>query len=341
VTIGEYAHSLDIPATIVSDDVTLSVSGMDDDVLMDNPQLAAVIWNPAVKFDAKVSNPNFLLYVTSADYAPSGIKNVIVNGTAENITLTEASGGNNFYCPKAFAARSISYTHNYSMVTGVGECRGWETIALPFNVQKIVHSEKGQLVPFATWYSGETRHPFWLYELTGNGWKEAEAIKAYAPYIISMPNNELYYESSRLNGRVTFSAENVAVEATNSKTVSYNGKTFVPNFAEQSSSGLVYALNVKSDWATYNGILAEGSHFVQNLRTVHPFEAYMTTENNARAAISIFDDDATEVQGVKMLLDQRKIKGVYNLNGQKLDGDNDRKLPAGIYIIDGQKVMVK
>jgi acyl-CoA-binding protein len=67
----------------------------------------------------------------------------------------------------------------------------------------------------------------------------------------------------------------------------------------------------------------------------------MTTENNARAAISIFDDDATEVQGVKMLLDQRKIKGVYNLNGQKLDGDNDRKLPAGIYIIDGQKVMVK
>lgn len=341
VTIGEYAHSLDIPATIVSDDVTLSVSGMDEDVLMDNPQLAAVIWNPAVKFDAKVSNPNFLLYVTLADYAPSGIKNVIVNGTAENITLTEASGGNDFYCPKAFTARNISYTHNYSMITGVGECRGWETIALPFNVQKIVHSEKGQLVPFAAWYSGEMRLPFWLYELTENGWKEAEAIKAYAPYIISMPNNELYYESSRLNGRVTFSAENVAVEATNSKTVSYNGKTFVPNFADRTSSGLVYALNVKSDWATYNGSLAEGSHFVQNLRTVHPFEAYMTTENNARAAISIFDDDATEVQGVKILLDQRKIKGVYNLNGQKLDGDNDRKLPAGIYIIDGQKVMAK
>ena len=338
---GEYAQSLDIPATIAVNDMTLNVRGIESNVITDNPQLAAVIWNPVVKFDAKVSNPNFLLYVTSADYAPSGIKNVIVNGTADNITLTDADGGNDFCCPKAFAARSISYTHNYSMETGVGECRGWETIALPFNVQKIIHSDKGQVVPFAVWQKGETRRPFWLYELTGNGWKEAGAINAYTPYVISMPNNELYYESSCLNGQVTFSAENVAVEATTSHKVSYNGKTFVPNFSVRESSGYVYALNVKNDWATYNGSLAEGSHFVQNLRTVRPFEAYMTTENNARAAFSIFDDDATEVQGVKMLLDHRKIKGIYNLNGQKLDEDYDRKLPAGVYIIDGQKVMVK
>lgn len=338
---GDYDQALEVPASFTVNGVTWYVNGIDNDVMTDNPQLAAVIWNPAVKFDAKVSNPNFLLYVTSAGYAPSGIKNVIVNGTADNITLTEADSGNDFYCPKAFAARSISYTHNYSMITGIGECRGWETIALPFNVQKIVHSEKGQVVPFAVWQKGETQRPFWLYELTGNGWKEAGAIKAYTPYVISMPNNELYYESSCLNGQVTFSAENVAVEATNSHQVSYNGKTFVPNFSVRESNGYVYALNVKNDWAAYNGSLTEGSHFVQNLRTVHPFEAYMTTENNARAAISIFDDDATEVQGVKILLDQRKIKGVYNLNGQKLDGDNDRKLPAGIYIIDGQKVMVK
>ncbi len=304
---GDYDQALEVPASFTVNGVTWYVNGIDNDVMTDNPQLAAVIWNPAVKFDAKVSNPNFLLYVISADYAPSGIKNVIVNGTADNITLTEADGGNDFYCPKAFAARSIGYTHNYGMITGVGECRGWETIALPFNVQKIVHSEKGQVVPFAVWQKGETQRPFWLYELTGNGWKEAGAIKAYTPYVISMPNNELYYESSCLNGQVTFSAENVAVEATNSHQVSYNGKTFVPNFSVRESNGYVYALNVKNDWAAYNGSLTEGSHFVQNLRTVHPFEAYMTTENNSRAAFSIFDDDATEVQGVKMLLDQRKI----------------------------------
>ena len=338
---GDYDQALEVPASFTVNGVTWYVNGIDNDVMTDNPQLAAVIWNPAVKFDAKVSNPNFLLYVISADYAPSGIKNVIVNGTANSITLTEADGGNDFYCPKAFAARSISYTHNYSMITGVGECRGWETIALPFNVQKIAHSEKGQVVPFAVWQKGEPQRPFWLYELTGNGWKEAGAIKAYTPYVISMPNNELYYESSCLNGQVTFSAENVAVEATNSHQVSYNGKTFVPNFSVRESGGYVYALNVKNDWAAYNGSLTEGSHFVQNLRTVHPFEAYMTTENNSRAAFSIFDADATEVQGVKMLLDQRKIKGVYNLNGQKLNEDNDRNLPAGVYIIDGQKVMVK
>jgi hypothetical protein len=337
---GEYAQSLEVPASIIVNGVSWSVKGIENNATESIGRLAAVIWNPTVKFNVSVSNPNFLLYVSSADYAPSTIKNVIVNGTANSITLTEDDKGNDFYCPQAFTAKTISYNHDYIMVTGVGECRGWETIALPFDVQKITHAEKGQIIPFAAWYSGETRRPFWLYELTNNGWKEAGTIKANTPYIISMPNNELYHEASCLNGRVTFSAENVTVGATSNNTPSYNGKTFVPNFSTRESNSHIYALNVINDWATYNGNLAEGSHFVQNLRTVHPFEAYMiVTGSNARALFGIFDDDATEVRGIKILLNQRK--GTYNLNGQKLDERSDRKLPAGVYIIDGQKVMVK
>ena len=337
---GEYEQTLEVPASIIVNGVSWSVKGIENNATESIGRLAAVIWNPTVKFNVSVSNPNFLLYVTSADYAPSTIKNVIVNGTANSITLTEDDKGNDFYCPQAFTAKTISYNHDYIMVTGVGECRGWETIALPFDVQKITHAEKGQIIPFAAWYSGETCRPFWLYELTNNGWKEAGTIKANTPYIISMPNNELYHEASCLNGRVTFSAENVTVRASSNNTPSYNGKTFVPNFSTRESNSHIYALNVNNDWTTYNGNLAEGSHFVQNLRTVHPFEAYMiVTGNNARALFGIFDDDATEVRGIKILLNQRK--GTYNLNGQKLDEDNNRKLPAGVYIIDGQKVMVK
>ena len=344
VTGGNYSQSLKVmkvPANFYSNDVNWQVKGIDSDVITSNPQLAAVIWNPTVKFDATVSNPNFLLYVTNADYAPSTIKNVIVNGTANSITLTEATSGNDFYCPEAFTARSISYAHNYMMTTGIGESQGWETIALPFDVQTITHSTKGEIIPFAKWSSGASRRPFWLYELTSSGWREASAIKAYTPYIISMPNNDRYYDEARLNGNVTFSATNVRVEPTSAKTAIYQGKTFTPNFTTTSASASIYALNVKNQWTQNTNSQKDGSTFVQNLRTLHPFEAYMSSENSTRSSFPIFEDMTTGIRGIADLIDMKRIEGVYNLKGQKVKVEVGGNLPAGIYIINGQKVIVK
>lgn len=341
VASGSYGQLLKVPASFYVDGKTWQVKGMDSGVITSNPQLAAVIWGPSVKFDASTYNPNFLLYVTSADYAPSTIKNVIVNGTANSITLTEATSGNNFYCPEAFTARSISYAHNYMMTTGIGESQGWETIALPFDVQTITHSTKGEIIPFAKWSSGASRRPFWLYELTSSGWREASAIKAYTPYIISMPNNDRYYDEARLNGNVTFSATNVRVEPTSAKTAIYQGKTFTPNFTTTSASASIYALNVKNQWTQNTNSQKDGSTFVQNLRTLHPFEAYMSSENSTRSSFPIFEDMTTGIRGIADLIDMKRIEGVYNLKGQKVKVEVGGNLPAGIYIINGQKVIVK
>ena len=341
VASGSYGQSLKVPAAFYANGKTWQVKGMDSGVLTSNPQLAAVIWEAFVKFDASPNNPNFLLYVTSADYAPSTIKNVIVNGTANSITLTETTSGNDFYCPEAFTAQSISYTHNYMMTTGIGESLGWETIALPFDVQTIIHSTKGEIIPFAKWNNGDSRCPFWLYELTSSGWREASAINAYTPYIISMPNNDKYYYEVRLNGEVTFSATNVTVKPTDIKTASYQGKTFTPNFTTTSASASIYALNVKNQWAQNTNSQKEGSTFVQNLRTIHPFEAYMSSENSTRSSFPIFEDMTTGIRGITELIDMKRIEGVYNLKGQKIKVEADGKLPAGIYIINGQKVIVK
>ena len=346
---GSYSNSLTVPASFYSQGYTWTVTGIDANVFTNN-DIAAVVWNPSVAFTASVSNPNFLLYVTSQQYAPSSIKNVVVNGKASSITLSDAANGNSFYCPQEFTATNISYSHTYNMTTGIKECRGWETIALPFDVQTITHSYKGTLLPFANWNGQFGTRPFWLYQLGSDGWVAAGSIKANTPYIISMPNNNHYISEYRLNGSVTFFATNATVRRSNSlQTAVYGSRTFVPNFSNISPSSsynvFYHVLNAVNEFSAYNGSSAEGSVFVRNLRNIHPFEAYLIVSgNNAKEAIPIFDDETTGIQGVEFLLPDKDNHKVYNLSGQqiKLDVKNGAQNPRkGIYIVNGKKIVIR
>ena len=344
---GSYGATLEVPEQVDNQDLVWRVTGIDTGALAGITELAAIVWNPAEPFMAEVKNPNLLLYVKSADYVPSTVKNVVVNGIAKSITLTDATIGNDFYCPQEFTAQRISYTHNYMMTTGIGESRGWETIALPFDVQQVTHQSGGELVPFAKWQSGNEGKPFWLMELGSSGWTEATAIKANTPYIISMPNNDNYKPEFRVNGNVTFKAENVTVRRSDEmESGKGNGKTFVPNFTNQESAGY-YALNVSNDYVTYSGGAAEGSRFVAGLRPVRPFEAYMTSEAGVRE-IAIADDLATGIAQAIVLIGGRGDTKVYDLKGRVVaDGagcsqeELRRMLPYGVYIFNGRKLIVK
>ena len=344
---GSYGATLEVPEQVDNQDLVWRVTGIDTGALAGITELAAIVWKPEEPFTAEVKNPNLLLYVKSADYAPASFKNVVVNGTAKSITLTDATNGNDFYCPQEFTAQRISYTHNYMMTTGIGESRGWETIALPFDVQQVTHQSGGELVPFGKWQSGNERKPFWLMELGSSGWTEATAIKANTPYIISMPNNENYKPEFRVNGNVTFKAENVTVRRSDEvESGKGNGKTFVPNFTNQESAGY-YALNVSNDYVTYSGGAAEGSRFVAGLRPVRPFEAYMTSEAGVRE-IAIADDLATGIAQAIVLIGGRGDTKVYDLKGRVVaDGagcsqeELRRMLPYGVYIFNGRKLIVK
>ena len=192
IGMGDYGLFIEVPEKVTNQEVDYKIEGITDEAMNANKDLAAIIWNPENIISFKNNNPNLLLYVKDAKYAPAGINNVVVGETAESIVLTEAQSGNNFYCSKAFTAKQITYSHRYRMRTGSGESRGWESVALPFDVQKIEHVEEGEIIPFAKWTISSTSKPFWLYQLGTTGFVEAESIKAYTPYIISMPNNEVY-----------------------------------------------------------------------------------------------------------------------------------------------------
>ena len=355
---GSYGYWLTVPASFTANGIDWAVTGIDNDVLSNNPQLAAVIWNPSTQFTASVTNPNFLLYVTSSQYAPSAIKNVVVGNTANIITLTDASSGNNFYCPREFTARSISYSHSYGMTTGISEARGWESISLPFNVETITHSSKGTLVPFTNWQEGGSTKPFWLYQLGSGGFAEASSIIANTPYIISMPNNAEYLDEYRVSGTITFSSTDVTVKSSESlQNGTYGDRTFIPNFINQDANSGFYVLNSVNNYSANSSGYAEGSRFVRNLRAIHPFEAYIASANNAKESIPIFDDETTWIRSLSHIPSPEDKGGIYDLSGRRIQGNkvteyqSDQfpalqggvrdRLQKGVYIVNGKKIVIR
>lgn len=274
--------------------------------------LAAIEWNSANRVPEDIlggiSLPNLLLYVKNANYANDVFKNVVVGNSAESITLHD-SKSSNFYCPREFTARKISYVHNYTQKTVNGKCTGWETIALPFTPTSIHHSKNGLMAPFAA--NDATKKPFWLCELTTSGFVNSGAIKANTPYIIAMPNNEHYADEYVLAGNVTFEGSNVKVLASSDlKYGSKGDKTFVPNFMNMDKDECM-TLNVGEIYEGY----AMGSMFVQGLRNASPFEAYVTMDGlRSKALRQVFFIGGTETGMETVELDDVSIKvGVHDV----------------------------
>lgn len=379
---GDYKGHIVIPSTINYEGIDWTVVGIEDNafygcaglltvsipnsilasnigisLFSNSSDLAAIIWDAHFALTGTIlgtiQNPNILVYVTSTDYAPQNIKNVIVGQSAKEIVLTDAENGNNFYCPKEFTAEKISYAHRFGMESGFGgQAKGWETIALPFTVSEITHESKGKLLPFGSWNSNSSEKPFWLCSLSESGFSRATAIEANTPYIICMPNNSSEYEEEfNLSGNVTFSATNAKVLASNSVNESKsNSKTFIPAFCAQDKSSTVYALNVNNNYHSELGGYTEGSAFVSGLRAVSPFEGYMTTsDSNAKRAFLIDFSETTSIYEIPTTGMKDGIHKIFNLNGQlvmKVNSQSEmeevlKQLPAGVYTVNGKIISIK
>ena len=307
--------------------------------------IAAIVWeaNSALTSEQLgniLMNPNLLIYVNDASKAPSGWPNVIVNGVAEQIALTDVSAGNgNFHCPQAFTAKVIAYTRNFSQTTEIGVCRGWETIALPFTVQTFINLGHGNLVPFGGSNSG---YPFWLHQLRDNGLTQAYTIEANTPYLICMPNNSVYPSAYNQAGDVSFVAVDATVPETHPHEAYSAGVTLIPAFQGRDSSLEIFNLNVGDARDNY----AEGSVFISNYGSVRPFHAYALHSNYARGEDSHYipltsigggDGDTTGI----MEIIQPAVNGTeawYSLDGRRLNAKPTKK---GVYVNNGRKVVIK
>ena len=374
-----YRDHLKIPARILYNNQWWDVVGVADNAFLNRPALksvelpasitsantgrslftgcsalAAIVWNadfkPSLAQLGVIDNPNLLFYVTKNSNAPDGFSNIVVNGVAETITLKDAtSGTGNFYCPQKFVAKSVSYVHSYIMESAIGGVQGWETLALPFTVQKVEHSRAGVIVPFAQYSAGQ--RPFWLYTYGPSGFVRSNVIEANKGYIICMPNNTEYDSEYCLGGDVTFSATNVNVEASSWNYSQKRGeKEFVPAFCQEGRSSKVYALNVVNRLHSESGNLTPGSAFVKSLRSISPFECYLTVgSSNAREYYEIEFDETTAIEVLAAPATSGVRQRVYSLTGQLLIDANSsetlekalKQLPAGVYIVNGKKQQIK
>ena len=113
-------------------------------------------------------------------------------------------------------------------------------------------------------------------------------------------------------------------------------RIFTPCFTDKAGNKGLYALNALNDYSRSNGGSPEGSRFILNLRSIHPFEAYMTTVSGARFAIDIFEDMTTTIETIESI-PSKSGKTIYDLQGRKINTPSKK----GVYIINGKKQIIK
>lgn len=191
--------------------------------------------------------------------------------------------------------------------------KGWNTVCLPFDVavtrlpattkvQEFVSSDGSSLT---------------FHEVADG------VLKANVPYLVFFSNevSDPFYYGGK-------------VEATNPTPVEHNGFTFVGNYeASKSMEGLY-------------GVASEGD--VQKIMlgtansTLPATCAYFTTKKlNANGLRICFDGG--EVTGINQVngAQAQSAGAVYNLQGIKVSNRGTNNLPAGLYIMQGKKVIVK
>ncbi len=330
---GYYRGTITVPATVNYNNINFRVTTVAQNAFR-SEYLTAIFWYAGFALTAtdlqSSQNPNLLLYVTEASMAPTDRDNVVINGFAKNIRLSE---GGNFHCPQAFTAEAISYTREFKQQTQIGVSRGWETIALPFTVQTITHEQRGVIAPFGN--TASNTH-FWLRRLTSNGLQAVPTIEANTAYLISMPNSEEYVAEYNLPGRVTFSAENATVPMTEIVKDESADYVMTPCFTNAAAKQGIYVLNVGEQRSGY----PEGSIFESNYRAVLPFQAYVEHKgSNPAPPYFIVGDLGGDTTGI---MDNRRETITnnywYTLDGRKLQGKPTQK---GVYITNGKKVIIK
>lgn len=190
---------------------------------------------------------------------------------------------------------------------------GWNTYCMPFdyNLSDLSAEAKAQEFVSSNGYS-----------LTFNAVNDG-VLKANVPYLV--------YFSNEVSGPFYYGGK---VEATNPTPVEHSGFTFVGNYeASKSMEGLY-------------GVASEGD--VQKIMlgtagsTLPATCAYFTTKNlNANGLRICFDGG--EVTGINQVngAQAQSAGAVYNLQGIKVSNRGTNNLPAGLYIMQGKKVIVK
>lgn len=281
---GAFRNAKNLRSVTVASSIMESVG---DSLFHGCSALNAVMWDtPSPLPDnvfGKEDYPNLLVYLPDTAEVPASLDGmphvaVIKGGRCDTLTLDAEA---NFYCPRNFTAGHVAYSRTFKQTTGLGSSSGWETLALPFDVQRITHATKGDITPFGVEGSAHC----WLATPRDEVFAEATEILANVPYIISIPNNDAYGDYS-LAGSICFSAEEAEVHATSSPLSLTEGTTtvsfaLVTTYDRIEASDAVYALNVGMKHNNF----APGSVFAPGRYATPPFSVSLVPHEAEQAPL--------------------------------------------------------
>lgn len=183
--------------------------------------------------------------------------------------------------------------------------QGWNTLALPF---AITTDELGTGVK-AQEFSGVTA------DGSGLNFTAVTSLEANKPYLVYFPTATDVPEYFGTN-----------ISALDETGVTYGAYTFKPNFSNPSLSMV----------GNYGVVTADGVSKIMKGgagSTLQTIRAYFTGKGAETARI-YFDGETTGIDNITNAPANGKI---YNLQGVEVSG----KLPAGVYVKNGEKVIIK
>ena len=188
---------------------------------------------------------------------------------------------------------------------------GWNTLCLPFDCQV---AELGE---------GVVAQQFVAYDPTiGLNFEIVDHLEANKPYMVYCPTEipamTLFFTAREIYGATP-------------QPVSYNGMTFIGNYEQGFSKYGKYGV-------AQNKLIKGGANAIVNGTRAY-FE-YADPASQAAFRINYQPMDATTGIGT-VQAGQAVPQGVYTLQGVQVRADNNLQgLPAGVYIVNGHKVMV-
>ena len=148
-------------------------------------------------------------------------------------------------------------------------------------------------------------------------------MSANVPYVIYCPE-EIPAQAIVFSGREIYGAT--------PQPVSYNGMTFIGNYEPGFSMYGKYGV-------AQNKLLKGGPNAILNGTRAY----FEYVEPAAGAMLRINYQPTNNTTGIETVWSEKTVvPGVYNLQGARVRTENNVEgLPAGIYIVNGRKVVVK
>lgn len=313
-----------------------SLAQMSRDTLVVPARAAAVDLRKATNTKVvKVENPNTIFFINKEAEVPEGItSNIVREGQADTITLAD---GYNFFLPEDITANHVRYTRTFRRGYNAATQDGWNTMILPFAVEKVEVLEADTIRDIDWLRSIEGgRQDFWIMEFKKEQgstliFEPAKTFVANRPYLVAVPQSIDGHSPDLTKKPITFSADNVKLMA-EASTTSTGDKFMLHGIRYYQELDTIFALD------------RTGHQFELGDTAIQAFRAYFairdtTTYNFSLDKLTIEvhpTPDAIQAPSIERWGKEEK-EFWYTPTGQPV-GTPQRK---GVYIRKGRKYIFK